>query len=80
MSVEELLGQIDDMVDKAWDVPLSGGKCMIEADRLRDIIDDIRANLPGSGCRECSYRRSFGEFGDKFRNTQIARTKIMSPL
>lgn len=46
MSVEELLGQIDDMVDKAWDVPLSGGKCMIEADRLRDIIDDIRANLP----------------------------------
>ena len=46
MSVEELLGQIDDMVDKAWDVPLSGGKCMIEADRLRDIIDDIRINMP----------------------------------
>ncbi len=46
MNVEELLGQIDDMVDKAWDVPLSGGKCMIDADHLRDIIDDIRANLP----------------------------------
>lgn len=46
MNVEELLAQIDDMVDKAWDVPLSGGKCMIEADKLRDIVDDIRANLP----------------------------------
>lgn len=46
MNVEELLGQIDDMVDKAWDVPLSGGKCMIEADKLRDIVDDIRASLP----------------------------------
>ena len=46
MNVEELLGQIDEMIDKAWDVPLSGGKCMIEADRLRDIVDDIRANLP----------------------------------
>ncbi len=46
MNVEELLGQIDDMVDKAWDVPLSGGKCMIEADKLRDIVDDIRAALP----------------------------------
>lgn len=46
MNVEELLEQIDDMVDKAWGVPLSGGKCMIEADRLRDIIDDIRASLP----------------------------------
>ncbi|MBR5134305.1 MAG: ATPase [Clostridia bacterium] len=46
MNVEELLAQIDEMVDKAWDVPLSGGKCMIEADKLRDIIDDIRAALP----------------------------------
>jgi len=46
MNVEELLGQIDEMIDKAWDVPLSGGKCMIEADKLRDIIDDIRAALP----------------------------------
>ncbi len=46
MNVEELLEQIDEMVDKAWGVPLSGGKCMIEADRLRDIIDDIRAALP----------------------------------
>lgn len=46
MDVEELLGQIDEMIDKAWDVPLSGGKCMIEADKLRDIIDDIRAALP----------------------------------
>ncbi|MBQ3068744.1 MAG: ATPase [Clostridia bacterium] len=46
MNVEEILGQIDDMVDKAWDVPLSGGKCMIEADKLRDLVDDIRAALP----------------------------------
>ncbi len=46
MNVEELLEQIDEMVDKAWGVPLTGGKCMIEADKLRDIIDDIRASLP----------------------------------
>ncbi len=46
MNLEELLSQIDDMVDKAWDGPLSGGKCMIEADKLRDIVDDIRAALP----------------------------------
>ena len=46
MSIDELLEQIDDMVDKAWSLPLSGGKCLVEADRLRDIIDDVRANLP----------------------------------
>ena len=46
MKVDELLEQIDDMVDKAVSVPLSGGKCLIPADQLRDILDDIRANLP----------------------------------
>ena len=45
MTVDELLDQIDDMVDKAWGLPLSN-KCAIEADRLRDIIDDIRGNMP----------------------------------
>lgn len=46
MKVDELLEQIDDMVDKAVSVPLSGGKCLVPADQLRDIVDDIRANLP----------------------------------
>ena len=46
MTVDELLDQIDDMIDKAWSMPLSGGKCLIEADHLRDIIDDIRGNMP----------------------------------
>ncbi len=46
MTVDELLDQIDDMIDKAFSMPLTGGKCLIEADRLRDIIDDIRGNMP----------------------------------
>ena len=46
MTVEELLEQIDDMLDKAWSFPLSGGKCMGEAERLRNIVDDIRGNMP----------------------------------
>ena len=46
MTVDELLEQIDDMIDKAWSFPLSGGKCLVDAERLRDIIDDIRGNMP----------------------------------
>ena len=46
MSIEELLDQIDEMVDAAWNMPLSGGKCLVEADRLRDIVDAIRGNMP----------------------------------
>ena len=47
MTMDELLQQIDDMVEKAWSIPLSGGKCLVEADRLREIVDDIRAAQPG---------------------------------
>ena len=46
MTIENLLDQIDEMIDKAWSMPLSGGKCLVEADKLRDIIDDIRGNMP----------------------------------
>ncbi len=47
MTIENILDQIDEMIDKAWGMPLSGGKCLIEADRLRDMLDDIRGNMPG---------------------------------
>lgn len=43
--VEELLEQIDDMMDKAWNVPFTG-KSTVDVEKLRDILDEIRANLP----------------------------------
>lgn len=46
MTVEELLDKIDEMIDKAVSVPLTRGKCLLDADELRDILDDIRAHLP----------------------------------
>ncbi|MDD4547035.1 MAG: ATPase [Oscillospiraceae bacterium] len=46
MTVEDLLEQIDEMLDKAWSVPISGGKCLIETEKLRNIVDDIRGNMP----------------------------------
>ncbi len=46
MTIENLLDQIDEMIDKAWGLPLSGGKCLVEADKLRDILDEIRGNMP----------------------------------
>ena len=45
-NIEELLDEIDDEIDKAWSLPLTGGKCAIAADWLRSKIDDVRANLP----------------------------------
>lgn len=46
MNINENLDLIDDMLDQAWSVPLSGGKSMVDIDKLREVIDDIRLNMP----------------------------------
>lgn len=46
MNVEEILEQIDDILDEAWAMPLSGGKIVVDAERIRKLIDAIRGNLP----------------------------------
>ena len=46
MRIEEVLDLLDEMIDDAWSLPLSGGRCVLDAAKVRDLIDDIRANLP----------------------------------
>ena len=45
MNVEELLDQIDDMLEKGWSWP--GGRRVVDAEKLRVVVDDIRLNMPG---------------------------------
>lgn len=46
MNVNEILDVMDDMLDDAWSVPFSGGKCVIDVERLREMMSDVRLNLP----------------------------------
>lgn len=46
MTIKETLELMDEMLDSALALPLSGGKCMVNADKLRQLVSDIRMNLP----------------------------------
>ncbi|MEA5050336.1 MAG: ATPase [Oscillospiraceae bacterium] len=46
MAIDKYLDKLDDMLEETWALPLTGGKRMIDIDKVRDIIDDIRMNLP----------------------------------
>lgn len=46
MSIEQVLDTLDELLDKSWSLPLSGGRCVVDAEKVRDMIDDIRINLP----------------------------------
>ncbi|MEG2842590.1 MAG: ATPase [Ruthenibacterium sp.] len=46
MNIDELLDQMDETLEDAFNVPFSGGKRMVDIDKVRDIIDEIRLNMP----------------------------------
>lgn len=45
-NVQELLDMLYSMVKEAWGLPLSSEKCVLERDKVVDLIDSIKSQLP----------------------------------
>ena len=46
MNIEEILDLLDELLDRSWNLPLSGGRCVVDAEKVRDLLDDVRLNMP----------------------------------
>ena len=46
MSIDEILEEMDELLDKASSMPLIAHKKVVDGDRLRELINDVRLNLP----------------------------------
>ena len=46
MNIEEILDMLDELLDKSWSLPLSGGRRVVDDEKIRELLDDIRLNLP----------------------------------
>lgn len=46
MNIEEILDMIDELLDKSLSLPLSGGKSVVDDEKIRELLDDVRLNLP----------------------------------
>ena len=46
-NTEDIIGALYDMVQDARSVPLATDKCILERDRVLDMLDEIIAQLPG---------------------------------
>ncbi|WP_242844292.1 ATPase [Candidatus Soleaferrea massiliensis] len=44
--IDDLLDAMDDLFDKAWNLPLTGGKCAVDVEEARNLLEEIRLNLP----------------------------------
>lgn len=47
MSIEEILDAMDEELDNAKQIPFTGGKSSVDVEIFRDLISQIRLNLPG---------------------------------
>ncbi len=45
--IDELIDLLYGIVEDAWSMPLGKDKCLIERERVLDILDELRVNLPG---------------------------------
>ena len=46
-SIEEVISTLYDMVQDAWSLPLGAEKCVVERDKVLDLLDEISNQLPG---------------------------------
>lgn len=46
MSIDEILEEMDELLDKAASVPFMSHKKVVDGERLRELINDVRLNMP----------------------------------
>ena len=45
--IEEVISTLYDMIQDAWSLPLGADKCVVERDKVLDLLDEISNQLPG---------------------------------
>ncbi len=45
-TIEDLIEELYDVVEKGWKMPLSGGKVFVDGEEIRQILDEIREEIP----------------------------------
>lgn len=46
MNIDEILEEMDELIDKSPSVPFVNHKKVVDGERMRELINDIRLNLP----------------------------------
>ena len=45
MSIEEILEAMDDELDRSKNIPLTGGRSLIDVEQFRELVKQVRLNL-----------------------------------
>ena len=45
-SIDGIIAMMEEMLDGAWSIPLSGGRAAIDADRFHELLEDLKMHIP----------------------------------
>ena len=45
-TIEDLIDEMYDMLEKGWKMPMSGGKLFVDGEEVRQILDEIKEEIP----------------------------------
>ena len=45
-NVDELMDELYSLVDRAWKLPMSGGRTVVDGGEVKQLLDELRENLP----------------------------------
>lgn len=69
MRVEEILEELEDTLKDAWNLPLSGGKAFVNAEKITELINEMRDELPNE------LRQAKAIIADRAQIVNDARTE-----
>lgn len=46
MSIDEILDEMDELLDKSASMPFASHKKILDGERMRELINDVRLNMP----------------------------------
>ena len=79
MNVNELLDTIEDALEEGANVPLSGGKKIVDVEQIRDYLDENReaVNIIMRNCKACGvFDRSRVNIGEAARYLPACREQF----
>ena len=54
MGIENSINELEDLLENSWGLPLTGGKTIVDAKTVQEILDDIRESLPSEIKQACA--------------------------
>ncbi len=46
MNIEDLIDELEDLIEESWNLPLTGGRVIVNSEKIKELTENIRLSLP----------------------------------